>query len=124
MQSRRNLLPVMCWIHGGSFIQGSSNLYPADYLMDRDIILVTINYRLGILGFFSTGSSLIPGNFGLKDQVMALKWVQENIKFFGGDPNRVTLFGESSGGANVGFHAVSAASNGRRNIFFLIIILI
>ncbi|XP_033228892.1 uncharacterized protein LOC117180505 [Belonocnema kinseyi] len=106
------LLPVMVWIHGGSFMDGSSNIYPGNYLLDKDIILVTINYRLRILGFLSTGDSAAPGNFGIKDQVQALKWVQYNIRAFGGDPKRVTLFGESAGGASVALHALSKASNG------------
>ena len=108
----------MVWIHGGAFVAGNgcSVQAGADYLLDKDIVLVTMNYRLGIFGFFSTGDSAAPGNFGLKDQVLALKWVQENIKAFGGDPKRVTLFGESAGGVSVSLHAISDASNGRRII--------
>ncbi|XP_033228941.1 esterase FE4-like [Belonocnema kinseyi] len=92
----------------------SANLdyYGPLYLMDQDIVLVTINYRLGLLGFLSTGDSVAPGNFGLKDQVLALKWVQKNIQVFGGDKNRVTLFGESAGGASVTYHALSNSSRG------------
>lgn len=108
-----SLLPVMVWIHGGSFMDGSSNIYPGNYLLDNYIILVTINYRLNILGFLSTGDSAAPGNFGMKDQVQALKWVQNNIRAFGGDSKRVTLFGESAGGASVALHALSKASNGK-----------
>ena len=106
----------MVRIHGGGFLVGSSNFtfYGPNYLLDKDIILVSINYRLGILGFFSTGDSVVPGNFGLKDQVLALKWVQNNIRVFGGDPNRVTLFGESAGGACVSLHALSDLSNGNK----------
>lgn len=104
----------MVRIHGGGFLVGSSNFtyYGPNYLLDKNIILVSINYRLGILGFFATKDSIVSGNFGLKDQVLALKWVKRNIKYFGGDPNRVTLFGESAGGACVGLHAISDASNG------------
>lgn len=109
---RNNLLPVMVWIHGGSFIGGSASIFSANYLLDKDIILVTVNYRLGIFGFFAIGDSTAPGNFGMKDQVLALKWVKENIKGFGGDPNQVTLFGESAGGASVSLHAISKASDG------------
>ena len=107
-----NPLPVMVWIHGGSFLTGSSNSFSPNYLMDKNIVLVTINYRLGILGFLSTGDSVAPGNFGMKDQIFALKWVQKNIQFFGGDRNHVTIFGESAGGAAVHLHAFSDASHG------------
>ncbi|XP_043470033.1 venom carboxylesterase-6-like isoform X1 [Leptopilina heterotoma] len=106
------LLPVMVWIHGGGFFSGTGSLFGANNFLDKDIILVTFNYRLGILGFFTTGDLSAPGNFGLKDQVLALKWVKRNIKAFGGDPNRVTIFGESAGGASVSLHALSEASNG------------
>ncbi|XP_033228530.1 esterase E4-like [Belonocnema kinseyi] len=112
--SDRSLLPVMVWIHGGGFYEGSSRTtsYHPSYILDKDILLVVLNYRLGIFGFLSTGDSVAPGNFGLKDQVLALKWVQKNIKFFGGNPNRVTIMGESAGGASVHFHVLSNASNG------------
>ncbi|XP_033228894.1 uncharacterized protein LOC117180506 [Belonocnema kinseyi] len=109
---KNTLLSVMVWIHGGSFTGGSSNKYGAQYLLDKDVILVTINYRLGIFGFLSSGDSVAPGNFGMKDQVLALKWVHTNIEAFGGDKNRVTLFGQSAGGASVSLHAISKASNG------------
>ena len=92
---------------------GSGDLYRANYLLDKDIVLVTINYRLGIFGFFTTGDSAAPGNFGMKDQVLALKWVQENIKEFGGDSKRVTIFGESAGGVSVSLHALSDLSTGK-----------
>lgn len=105
-------LPVMVWIHGGGFISGTANLFGANNFLDKDIILVTLNYRLGIFGFLTLGDLSAPGNFGLKDQVLALKWVQRNIKAFGGDPNRVTIFGESAGGVSVSLHALSEASNG------------
>ena len=108
------LLPVMVWIHGGAFMSQSSNstFFNPGFLLDKNIILVTMNYRLGILGFLSTGDETAPGNFGMKDQVLALKWVQKNIRYFGGDPNQVTLFGESAGAASVSFHAFSDASTG------------
>lgn len=114
-------LPVMVWIHGGGFISGTANLFGANNFLDKDIILVTLNYRLGIFGFLTLGDLSAPGNFGLKDQVLALKWVQRNIKAFGGDPNRVTIFGESAGGVSVSLHALSEASNGnfQKNYFFL-----
>ncbi|XP_033227860.1 pyrethroid hydrolase Ces2a-like isoform X3 [Belonocnema kinseyi] len=108
-----DLLPVMVWIHGGSFRGGSAgpSQFGPQYLLDKDIILVSMNYRLDILGFISTGDSVAPGNFGLKDQARAFKWIQQNIHIFGGDKNRVTIFGESAGAVCVNFHAISDASN-------------
>ncbi|XP_076168705.1 juvenile hormone esterase [Ptiloglossa arizonensis] len=105
---------VMVWIHGGAFVHGSgdSRIYGPDYLIRKDIVLVTINYRLGVLGFLSLENELAPGNQGLKDQVMALKWVQENISNFGGDPDNVTIFGESAGGASVHFLTISPLARG------------
>ena len=75
--------------------------------------LVVPNYRVGALGFFSTGDEVAPGNYGFKDQNLALRWVQENIEAFGGDPNRVTIFGTSAGAASVIFHLLSPASHGK-----------
>ena len=80
--------------------------------MDKDVVMVAMNYRLGIFGFLSTGDAEASGNFGLKDQSLALRWVQNNIKAFGGDPKRVTLFGQSAGGVSVNFHVLSDASAG------------
>lgn len=74
------------------------------------MIVVTVNYRLGILGFLSLPEAGIGGNTALKDQLMALKWVHENIEKFGGNPNNVTLFGESAGAASVHLHTLSVAS--------------
>ncbi|XP_051164406.1 esterase E4-like isoform X3 [Leptopilina boulardi] len=93
----------MVWIHGGAFLFGSGNddLYGPDYLLKRKIVLVTINYRLDVLGFLNLGIEEAAGNQGLKDQVTALRWVKENISNFGGDPENVTIFGESAGGASV-----------------------
>ncbi|XP_076755888.1 juvenile hormone esterase [Xylocopa sonorina] len=105
-------LPVIFWIHGGAFQFGSGMHMGAKYLMDRDVILVTFNYRLGMLGFLSTEDEAIPGNMGLKDQSMALRWVSENIEWFGGDPKKVTLIGLSAGGASVHYHYLSPMSAG------------
>uniref|UniRef100_A0A182K2F0 Carboxylesterase type B domain-containing protein n=1 Tax=Anopheles christyi TaxID=43041 RepID=A0A182K2F0_9DIPT len=105
-------LPVMVWIHGGGFYSGTgdSALYEPPYLVQQGAVVVCINYRLGPLGFLSLPSAGIDGNMGLKDQRMSLRWVQENIANFGGDPNNVTLFGESAGGASVHLHYLSEAS--------------
>lgn len=95
--------PVMVWIHGGSFNGGSgdSDSFPADLYVAEDVVYVSINYRLGILGFMSTGDQHAPGNYAMKDMVMALRWIQRNIANFGGDPDNVTIFGESAGGVAV-----------------------
>uniref|UniRef100_A0A182JF69 Carboxylic ester hydrolase n=1 Tax=Anopheles atroparvus TaxID=41427 RepID=A0A182JF69_ANOAO len=110
------LLPVMLWIHGGAFMRGSSGteMYGPDYLIQKNIVLVSFNYRLGAFGFLSFDSKDlgIPGNAGLKDQNLAIRWVRENIASFGGDPNNVTLFGESAGGCSVHFQMVSHQSKG------------
>ena len=68
-----------------------------EYFMDEDVIFVTINYRLGLLGFMTTGDTTVRGNMGLKDGIVALKWVRDNIEFFGGDPSSITVFGTSGG---------------------------
>jgi para-nitrobenzyl esterase len=101
-------LPVMVWIHGGGFIEGSSALplYDGTDLAKHGVVIVSLNYRLGALGFFDhpalkTESGFDSGDFGLLDQVAALKWVQQNIAAFGGDPSQVTIFGESAGGVSV-----------------------
>ncbi|MCW7537713.1 carboxylesterase family protein [Aquabacterium sp. A7-Y] len=111
--------PVMVWIHGGGFVIGTGNSYDGSAIAAReDAVVVTINYRLGPLGFLGLpelaeesrdGSR---GNYGLQDQQAALRWVQRNIAAFGGDPDRVTIFGESAGGASVLLHLVSPQSRG------------
>lgn len=110
----RRPLPVMVWIHGGGFICGSgtSDLYGPEFLIKKDVVLVTFNYRLEVLGFLCLNTKEIPGNAGMKDQVAALRWVQKNIKYFGGDPSNVTIFGESAGAASVSYHLVSPMSVG------------
>jgi para-nitrobenzyl esterase len=104
-KSAKERRPVMVWIHGGGFTRGygGSNAYDGEALARKGVVLVTINYRLGIFGFFAhpelTAESEhhASGNYALLDQVAALQWVQKNIAAFGGDPNRVTIFGESAG---------------------------
>lgn len=104
--------PVMVWIHGGAFTSGESNSYDASKLVAQGVAVVTINYRLGWLGFMAHpalsaeqgGSS---GNYGLMDQQAALRWVKNNISRFNGDPNNITIFGESAGGFSVQSHIAS-----------------
>ena len=109
--------PVMVWIHGGGFLNGSSDLYNSRWLVTRgDIVVVTINYRLGALGFLAH-PALAPerdqlGNYGLADQQAALRWVRDNIADFGGDPAKVTIAGESAGAISVCDHLVAPESAG------------
>jgi para-nitrobenzyl esterase len=101
--------PVMMWIHGGAFNQGSGSMptFNGEAFAKKGVVLVTINYRLGIFGLFAhpeltkESEHNISGNYGLLDQVAALKWIQKNIAAFGGDPNNVTVFGQSSGAGNI-----------------------
>jgi len=102
-------LPVMVWVHGGGFRDGAASLamYEGNNLAKQGVIIVSFNYRLGPLGFLShpllskESSHGVSGNYGLLDQVAALKWVKQNIRSFGGDPGNVTIFGESAGGTAV-----------------------
>nr|XP_053653251.1 esterase FE4-like isoform X4 [Cherax quadricarinatus] len=105
-------LPVIILIPGGGFFFGGIRKFAPYVLMNEDIIFIIIQYRLGILGFLSTEDTVIPGNFGLKDQTMALQWVQRNVHNFGGDASRVTIYGVSSGGVSVHFHILSPHSEG------------
>ncbi|MDC7233504.1 MAG: carboxylesterase family protein [Spirochaetales bacterium] len=102
-KSRR---PVMFWIHGGAFIQGSANEYSGSAIArENDVVVVAVNYRLGPLGFLDMSSFGDEyegsGSLGLQDQISALCWVKDNIAAYGGDPGNVTIFGESAGGASV-----------------------
>lgn len=105
-------LPVMVYIHGGGYFAGSADKYPPHVLLNEDIVLVSLQYRLGIMGFLSTEDSVIPGNFGLKDQALGLRWTKENIRFFGGDEARVTVFGISAGAAAAHFLVLSPWTDG------------
>lgn len=108
------LLPVMVYIHGGAFVHGSSHSkkFGPEYLIDKDIVLVTFNYRLNIFGFLNTLDASAPGNAGLKDQLAVLQWVHENIVKFGGDPQQVTIFGHSAGGSSVLYMMQSQLARG------------
>jgi para-nitrobenzyl esterase len=110
-------VPVMVWIHGGGLLTGGSFLYePSPLVLGGNVIVVTINYRLGLLGFFAhqaiDAEGHPSGNYGLMDQQLALKWVNDNIAAFGGDPKRITIFGESSGGQSVYANLASPTAAG------------
>lgn len=113
-------LPVMVWIHGGAFLNGmgSSPTYDGAKLAAKGVVVVTINYRLGVFGFLAhpdltaEAASRSSGNYGLEDQIAALRWVAANIRAFGGDPANVTIFGQSAGGASVMNLLVSRQTEG------------
>ncbi|HEV2783772.1 MAG TPA: carboxylesterase family protein, partial [Actinophytocola sp.] len=112
-------LPVMVWIHGGSYTTGSGAIYDARKLaVEGGVVVVTINYRLGPLGFLAlpalTGEQpgIQSGNYGIEDQQAALRWVRRNAAAFGGDPGNVTIFGESAGSGSVCAHLVSPTAAG------------
>ncbi|XP_015786761.1 cholinesterase 1 [Tetranychus urticae] len=114
--NQNELRPVMVWIHGGSFVFGSASKqdsYDGTPLVAiKDVIVVALNYRLGPLGFLHLPEAGVPGNMGLWDQQLALKWVKDNIEYFGGDPDKVTIFGESAGAVSVSAHLISPQSRG------------
>jgi para-nitrobenzyl esterase len=113
-------LPVMVWIHGGSFTSGAGSVpfYDGSHFAERGVVLVTVNYRLGRLGFFAHPALTAEnpqgalGNYGIMDNIAALKWVKANIAAFGGDPNNVTAFGESAGGILVNFLMTAPEAKG------------
>ncbi|XP_077996783.1 acetylcholinesterase-like [Glandiceps talaboti] len=106
---------VLVWLHGGAFYIASGSAPENDGTVLSalgDVIVVTLNYRLGPLGFLSTGDSASPGNYGLMDQRQAVIWIKENIAAFGGDPDRITLSGQSAGAASIGLHLFSPMNRG------------
>ncbi|KAJ0179122.1 hypothetical protein K1T71_004834 [Dendrolimus kikuchii] len=109
----RNRLPVLVWIHGGGFNGGAKSVdnYGPSYFIKQEIILVTVNYRVGPYGFMCLDIPEVPGNQGLKDQLLALKWVKENIAAFGGDTNKITISGGSAGSMSTNFHVLYAKEN-------------
>jgi para-nitrobenzyl esterase len=119
-KSSEEALPVMVWIHGGGFQIGSSSLsmYNGEKLAGKGLVVVSINYRLNYLGQFAhpwlteESQHRASGNYSLMDQIQALKWIQTNIRQFGGDPNRVTLFGESAGSRSVTLLVASPLAKG------------
>jgi len=115
---RAQRLPVMVFFHGGYFVYGAGSLpiYDGSYLAaSGNVVVVTLNYRLGALGFLAVPELGITGNYGVLDQRQALRWVAENIAAFGGDPRKVTIFGESAGAMSVGLHLFSIPAN--RDLF-------
>src|SRR5262249_4261373 len=109
--------PVLVWIHGGGFTTGAGRDYDPTKLPADGVVVVTLNYRLGVLGFLAHPALAASpggpaGNYGLMDQQAALRWVQRNIGRFGGDPDNVTIAGESAGGLGVLMHLISRSSRG------------
>ncbi|XP_014275632.1 juvenile hormone esterase [Halyomorpha halys] len=106
-------LPVIFSIHGGGFMTGSADYFSyGRFFMDEDVVFVAPNYRLGTLGFLSLEDNSIPGNMGLKDQALALEWVYKEISAFGGDPNMITVIGESAGGVSSNLICSAPRTNG------------
>src|SRR5207253_2586919 len=112
-------LPVMVWIYGGGFVGGQTSvpIYDGTKLAEKGLVLVSVAYRLGVFGFLAhpeltRESGKGSGNYGLQDQIAGLRWVKANIAKFGGDPGRVTIFGESAGGISVSMLAASPAAKG------------
>lgn len=109
---KEKLLEVIVHLHGGAFMFGAGGLFGHQFIMERDVVYVSLNYRLGPLGFLSTEDNVVPGNNGLKDQLQALKWLKENVEYFGGNPDSITLTGMSAGSASVHLHYLSPLSEG------------
>ncbi|XP_008489847.1 fatty acyl-CoA hydrolase precursor, medium chain isoform X2 [Calypte anna] len=110
---KKEALPVFVWIHGGGLVFGAASSYDGSALAAFDnVVVVTIQYRLGVPGYFSTGDEHALGNWGYLDQVAALQWIQENIMHFGGDPGSVTIAGESAGGISVSALVLSPLAKG------------
>ncbi|CAH2316577.1 neuroligin-3 isoform X3 [Pelobates cultripes] len=105
--------PVMVYIHGGSYMEGSGNMIDGSVLASYgNVIVITLNYRVGVLGFLSTGDQAAKGNYGLLDQIQALRWVSENVGHFGGDAHRITVFGSGIGASCVSLLTLSHHSEG------------
>lgn len=117
-KSPKDKMPVLVWIYGGGFSMGSSSQYDGRPLAEKGVILVTLNYRVGQLGYFAypelsaESPNHVSGNYGILDQIAALKWVHDNIAAFGGNPDKVTVFGESAGGISVSMLCASPLAKG------------
>ncbi|KAK3773563.1 hypothetical protein RRG08_022273 [Elysia crispata] len=103
--------PVMVWLHGGGFVAGSTFPEPGKMVQQGQVIVVTVNYRLGVFGFLTTQDDIFPSNNGLWDQYMAIKWVHGNIQYFNGNSSSITLFGESAGAVSTALHVISPISS-------------
>ncbi|HEX6894783.1 MAG TPA: carboxylesterase/lipase family protein [Bryobacteraceae bacterium] len=116
--SAKDKRPVMVWIHGGALTSGAGSIYDGEALAKKGVVVVTVNYRLGVFGFFAhpeltkESDRNSSGNYGLLDQISALEWVQKNIPAFGGDPKRVTIFGESAGSWSVNYLTATPLARG------------
>ncbi|ODM98421.1 Carboxylesterase 4A [Orchesella cincta] len=108
-----DLLPVIFYIHGGSFTIGEGNRFNGNRMMNRDVVHVTFNYRLGVLGFFTMNTETSPGNAAMYDMINALDWTRDYIRYFGGDPNKITIAGQSSGAVAVTHLLVSPMATGK-----------
>jgi para-nitrobenzyl esterase len=110
--------PVMVWIHGGALVSGAGSIYDGNVLASKGVVVVTVNYRLGIFGFYAhpeltkESDRNSSGNYGLLDQIAALEWVKKNIAAFGGDPKRVTIFGQSAGSWSVNYLTATPLAHG------------
>ncbi|CAG7690771.1 unnamed protein product, partial [Allacma fusca] len=111
-QNETTNLPVLFHIHGGGFTSGSGDYFDPLFFMDECIVYVSINYRLGALGFITTQDGVLPGNLGLKDALLALKWTNQHIENFRGDKNSITITGISAGGISVSHFLASPAAKG------------
>jgi len=111
-QNKDALKPVMVWFHGGAFTMGAGNEYIPVEMVKKGVVVVTVNYRLGALGFLTFGNDIVSGNMGLKDQLESLRWVKRFIHNFGGDPQQVTVFGQSSGALMVNAMQLSPKATG------------
>nr|UUH60602.1 acetylcholine esterase [Ectropis obliqua] len=102
-------LPVLVWVHGGAWVEGSGHrsLTSPNFLVKHGVIIVTVQYRVGMYGFLCTDSPKAPGNAGLRDQLLGFRWIKNHIQSFGGDPDKVTVFAESAGGMSLHLHLLS-----------------